>query len=196
MTLSVRERRLLLLLAAAAVALLIRALWPSAAPADVANAPAPRSTAPHGRAARAGELPDRVVVVATDRLDQQPPSFEVGRDLFHFAPPPPPPGPTPAELAEMRRTSEQRARAAREAALTEAARPHPPEIDVRYIGSFGPATRRIAVFVDGAGGGLLNARVGEVLKGKFVLARIGYESVDLKYVDFPDLPARRLPVGE
>jgi hypothetical protein len=196
MTLSTRERRLLLLLAAAAVALAIRALWPSAAPAGVANAPTARPTAPRGRAARGSELPDRVVVVATDRLDQQPPNFEVGRDLFRFAPPPPPPGPAPGELAEMRRAAEERARAAREAAVIEAARPHPPEIDVRYIGSFGPAARKIAVFVDTAEGGVLNARVGEVLKGKFVLARIGYESVDLKYVDFPDLPARRLPVGE
>jgi hypothetical protein len=160
------------------------------------DAPAARPTGSRGRAARGSELPDRVVVVATDRLDQQPPNFEVGRDLFRFAPPPPPPGPTPAELAEMRRAADERARSAREAAALEAARPHPPEIDVRYIGSFGPAARRIAVFVDTAEGGTFNARVGEVLKGKFLLARIGYESVDLKYLDFPDLPARRLPVGE
>lgn len=196
MTLSPRERRLLLLLAVAVAFLALRALWPREATTAFEPTGSAGPAALRGRAARGSALPDRVVVVATDRLDRKPPSFEVGRDLFRFAPPPPPPGPTPEELAEMRRAAAERARVEREAAAIEASRPHPPEIDVRYIGSFGPAARKIAVFVDTAEGGFHNARVGEVLKGKFLLARIGYESVDLKYVDFPDLPARRLPVGE
>ena len=197
MTISPRERRLLLLLAVAAVALAIRTLWPASPSAGEPVLGGPGGApAPRGRAVRGGGLPDKVIVIATDRLDQQPPSFAVGRDLFSFAPPPPPPGPTPEELDRMRRAAEERARTAREAAAIEAARPHPPEIDVRYIGSFGPANHRIAVFLDTAEGGFINARAGDVLKGKFVLARIGYESVDLKYVAFPDLPARRLPVGE
>jgi hypothetical protein len=37
--------------------------------------------------------------------------------------------------------------------------------------------------------------VGDVLEDQFIVSHIGYESVDIKYVDFPDLPARRLPVG-
>ena len=36
---------------------------------------------------------------------------------------------------------------------------------------------------------------GEVVEGKFIVDRIGYESVDLKFVGFPDEPAKRLPIG-
>ena len=34
-----------------------------------------------------------------------------------------------------------------------------------------------------------------ILPQKFIVDRIGYESVDLRFVGFPDVPARRLPVG-
>ena len=35
----------------------------------------------------------------------------------------------------------------------------------------------------------------DVLEGRFVVAHIGYESVDLGYLEFPDEPPARLPVG-
>ena len=78
-------------------------------------------------------------------------------------------------------------------AAEEAARPHPPEIDVRYLGSFGPRAHPIAVFAD-TGTNVYNAREGDTLEGKFIVQRIGYESVDLAFVGFPDVPARRLGV--
>ena len=53
----------------------------------------------------------------------------------------------------------------------------------------------MAVFADEAGENLYNARAGDVLEGKFIVDRIGYESVDLKFVGFPDAPAKRLPIG-
>ncbi|KAB2963045.1 MAG: hypothetical protein F9K16_07595 [Thermoanaerobaculia bacterium] len=65
---------------------------------------------------------------------------------------------------------------------------------LRYLGSFGPRSARIAVFAGGAEGSVLNARQGAILEGKFIVDRIGYESVDLKFVDFPDVPARRLGI--
>jgi hypothetical protein len=68
-------------------------------------------------------------------------------------------------------------------------------VTLTYLGSFGPKSRRIAVFADESGENLYNARTGEVLEGKFIVDRIGYESVDLKFVGFPDEPARRLPIG-
>jgi hypothetical protein len=73
--------------------------------------------------------------------------------------------------------------------------PKPPPVTLKYLGSFGPAARRVAVFADENGENLYNARAGEVLEGKFIVDRIGYESVDLKFVGFPDEPARRLPIG-
>jgi hypothetical protein len=72
-------------------------------------------------------------------------------------------------------------------------KPQPPPIDVQYLGSFGSPESPIAVFSDGEE--IHNLRVGEVIEGKFRVVRIGYESVDLAYVNFPEEPAARLPVG-
>ena len=68
-------------------------------------------------------------------------------------------------------------------------------VNVTYLGSFGPESKRVAVFADESGQNLYNARTGDVLEGKFIVYRIGYESVDLKFVGFPDEPARRLAIG-
>ena len=54
-----------------------------------------------------------------------------------------------------------------------------------YLGSFGTEKRRIAVFADESGENLYNVRVGEIVEGKFIVDRIGYESVDLKFGRLP-----------
>ena len=122
-----------------------------------------------------------------------------GRDPFRYGQPPPPPGPTPEELEAARRAAEARARelAAQEAARVAAAavppEPQPPPFTLRYLGSFGPAKRRIAVFSDGKL--IYNALQGQVLGGKFIVHRIGLESVDIRFVDFPEVPPQRLAAG-
>ena len=63
-----------------------------------------------------------------------------------------------------------------------------------YLGSFGPREGRIGVLTD-AQGGLYNVRVGDEVGDVVRVANIGYESIDLRYLDFPDLPAVRLEVG-
>lgn len=142
----------------------------------------------------------RVVELETDRLDHQRGTYAPGRDPFRYYQPPPPrpPEPTPEELAaqeEARRRAEA-ARAAAAAAAAEAARnapPQPPEFLLAFLGSFGPKDKKIAVFADDQE--IYNALVGDVIQDRFVVVQIGYESVDIGYVDFPDLPATRLPVG-
>jgi hypothetical protein len=49
------------------------------------------------------------------------------------------------------------------------------------------------VFTDG--NDLYNVRVGDIVKVDFVLESVGYESADLKYVNFPEVPAQRLAAG-
>jgi hypothetical protein len=49
------------------------------------------------------------------------------------------------------------------------------------------------VFSDGKT--IYNALRGEILHGKFQVHAIGYESVDLTFVGFPDVPPERLAVG-
>jgi len=188
MKLSQRERRLLSLLALLAVVAALRlafVVW-------MAPRTAPGGTAGPGRqvAAGRGAAVDEIVELRTDRLDPTSRDLTVGRDLFRYKPPPPPPpppGPSREELDRMRLEAQQRAAAA--------AVPRPPEIHLRYLGSFGPDGARIAVFTD-PDGNVINAHEGDVLSGAFRIERIGYESVDVSFVDFPDAPARRLPLAE
>lgn len=210
MKLAPRERKLLLALAALGGLVVLRFLWLQVAPAPLPPAPKPvaaaRSAAPgsatsasFGKGARRGqvELPQEIVELQIADLESQPRALTVGRDPFRFGPvppPPPPPPPTRAELEELAR-QEQLRREAAERAAREALIPRPPPISVVYLGSFGPERRRIAVFADSAGENLYNVRVGEVVEGKFIVDRIGYESVDIKFVGFPDEPAKRLPIG-
>ncbi|HEX2464227.1 MAG TPA: hypothetical protein VHR17_06335 [Thermoanaerobaculia bacterium] len=106
--------------------------------------------------------------------------IEIGRDPFRFAAPPPPPWrPPPPPPPPM--------------APPPPLGPQPPPVDVTFLGSFGPPQRRIAVFSDGKM--IYNAERGDTLGGKFVVHAIGYESVDLTFVGFPEVPPERLAVG-
>jgi hypothetical protein len=184
-----RQRRLLALLAVAALAFIWLRVVPSLLP-EGAGAGASR---PAERARR--EALGDVVGLRLEDLEAQPGSYTAGRDPFRYGeppPPPPPPPPTAEELAaEAARLAQERALQAERAA--EAARPKPPPVNLRYLGSFGTEVRRIAVFSDGQN--IYNARAGDVLDGKFIVARIGYESVDIGFVGFPDEPPQRLAAG-
>ena len=90
-----------------------------------------------------------------------------------------------AQRGEVERLEAERA--------AQAAIPRPPEFTLRYLGNFGPGGRRIAVFSDG--GTIYNAFEGDVLEGRFEVARIGYESVEIRYVGFPDVPALRVGIS-
>jgi hypothetical protein len=133
-------------------------------------------------------------------LDVMPRSFTTGRDPWRFVEPPPPPPPVPKQPSAAELRAMQEAEAARQrllmqqqaAAAAEAAKPKPAPFTWTYLGSFGPVRQRIAVFSDGQK--VWNAREGDVLEGKFVVAQIGYESVDIRFVGFPDWPAERLAV--
>lgn len=130
------------------------------------------------------------------------PGFTTGRDPWRFVEPPPPPPPKPrvpsaAELKAMREAEEARQRQLAEQArlaAIDAATPKPPPFTWSYLGNFGPASQRIAVFTDGKR--VWNARQGETLENKFIVAQIGYESVDIRFVGFPDVPAERLAVAK
>ena len=83
-------------------------------------------------------------------------------------PPPPPPPPPPV--------------------------PVPPPFTYKYIGTFGGAANPIATF--SGNGQIINARVGEVIDGKFVLRGIGIESVEIGFVGFPPDQKQRIPLGQ
>lgn len=143
---------------------------------------------------------DRVSQIRIAELDGIPSLGATGRDPWSFVDPPPPPPvkqppPRPlsaAELEAMRRQRELEEERRRLAAI-EAAKPRPAEFTWQYIGQFGPANKRIAVFSDGKK--TYNALEGETLDKKFILARIGLESVEIRFVGFPEVPAKRVGIG-
>jgi hypothetical protein len=95
-------------------------------------------------------------------------------------------------MEEARLRAAETARLAALRAAEEAAMPRPADFTMEYLGNFGPKEKRIAVFSDGKD--VHNAREGDVIDQKFIVARIGLESVDIKFVGFPDWPAKRLGV--
>src|SRR4029078_2302220 len=134
--------------------------------------------------------PRRCVVTPRHDLAVPPRSFTPGRDPWRFGeippppPQPPPPPPTAAELAARTAAEQAAARPRAEAerlAEIERNTPKPPPFTLKYLGYFGPANARIAVFSDDKGA-VYNVREGGEFQGKFILARIGYESVDIKFV--------------
>ena len=70
--------------------------------------------------------------------------------------------------------------------------PQPPPVEFKVLGLFGPEDRRIAVLIDGPE--IINARVAEVVKDDFVIQDIGFEVVDIGFVDFPDAEPVRLEI--
>lgn len=142
------------------------------------------SAASSGRRSLVGADVDRL---RTAVLSRKTGVFRPGRDLFRFraapAKPrvnPPPPAPKPQVEKVVPTPAKPPA-------------PQPPRIDFTYMGSFGPAGSRIAVFTDSET--IYNAMVGEVIKDVFLLANIGFESVDIAFVGFPDAEAQRLAVS-
>lgn len=193
------DRRRWLLIALGLLLLVLIARYVPWSAADEALGPArgPSSAA----AAGAIGSPDAVAQLALGSLEKVPRTTPVGRNPWRFYEPPPPPPPPPyrptaADLERERLALEQAARDAAERqrlAMEEAARPKPPQFTFKYLGSFGPKNRPLAAFSDGKT--IINAREGEVILVKFRVAKIGYESVDIKYVEFPDVPALRLAIG-
>jgi hypothetical protein len=80
-----------------------------------------------------------------------------------FIGPLPPPGPTPT--------------------------PRPPEITFKFLGTFGPRDKPIAVLAQGSD--TINAREGDVVFQQFVIRKIGYESIDVGFIG-PWKETRRL----
>lgn len=140
-----------------------------------------------------------IVELAAHTLDEPPPPSRPARDPWSFgsrpapeaAPGEPEPAPPPEPEPEQPVIP---ATPAPEPPAPKPLGPQPPPIDVFYIGSFGRSDTPIAVFID-AEKSIFNALEGDLVKDKFEVQNIGYESVDLLFVGFPDEPPVRLAIG-
>ncbi len=115
--------------------------------------------------------------------------YEPGRNIFRYGqkpkPPPPPPPPPRTPPPPVRRPT---------GPPPPPPSPKPPPLDLKLLGIFGPEDRRIAVLTDGDGW-FQNALEQEVIQDKFIVHRIGYESVDFKFVGFPGAKPERIEIG-
>ena len=177
---------------------------------DTADAAGPGGAPPSlGAIPGAHSTPQKPAVEKVEELrvadlTVRPRNDSPGRDPWRFVEPPPPPPPpqpqphvpTAEELERMRQAQAELERRRQEELArqqAEALIPKPPQLTMTYVGSFGTPNRRIAVFFDGKD--IHNALEGDIIDGKFIVARIGYESVDIKFVGFPNTPAQRLAVS-
>ena len=178
MKLAKRERFLLAVLVAVVLFIGLRWVVSTASSGDLGL------TLGRGSAGRVNDAPRFSIEVTELRLqdlDRGSSKWVIGRDPFRFgaaappAPPPPPPRKRP-KPAPPQPTGAQ-----------------PPAFTFSYLGNFGRRAQRIAVFSDGET--IHNAMVGEILDGKFIVAGIGFESVDIEFVGFPDAGAKRFAAG-
>ena len=134
---------------------------------------------------RLAALENEIVDLDLDALAVPGRTYTPGRNIFRIYQPPPPPPPErvytppppapPAPPVIVDRT------------------PQPPDVDVALVGIFGPENRRIAVLSDGED--IINALERDEVNDKFIVNRIGFESIDLGFVGFPDAPTATLEIG-
>ena len=132
--------------------------------------------------------PDEVPIVVKE--DFRPPRVgrneTAGRNIFDFRPPTPTPIPTPRPaptLPPMQGPPPP---------PSPPPTPAPPDVNFRFIGTFGPKDQPIAVLV--SGDKILNARAGDVVFDRFIVRRVGYESIDVGFVGFAPTETRRVGI--
>ena len=186
------SRRGLLFLLGLLVVVLVLRFWPRGS----GDAPAPPRTAAVGTAARpvgSATTPSQIPPLAF-RDGRGEIGGSVVRNVFAFhvppspTPKPPPPVPTPLPAPGSAQFIGPRL-----PTPTPTATPIvPPSIPYRALGVFGPRDKPIVTFEDGPR--LINAREGDILDGRFILKRVGRESVDFAFVGLPPEITRRIPV--
>jgi hypothetical protein len=163
--------------------------------------------------------PPGVEPVRLDLLEAESGSYKSDRNLFAYKepPPPPPPPPTPppapppdqdkdgvpdfrdncVSVANPDQQDIDRDGVGTTCDEPEIAPPPPPptppQFNWKFIGMFGRPQSPIATFA--REGDIVNARVGEIIEGKFILRRIGIESAEIGYVGFPPDVTLRIPLG-
>lgn len=170
----------------------VRAASPRLAP----DGSGPEDTAVRGtRRSTSKEVvsPDEVPLLSVEDLGTGPTrgSAESGRDLFDLSEPTRPPQPTatpaPPVPGDIRYIGPL-------PPPPPTPTPAPPAISFKFIGTFGPKDHPIAVIQQGDQ--TLNVRAGDILFGKFVLRKVGYESIDVGFVGFAESETRRLGITQ
>ena len=155
------------------------------AASDAEDAPA------RGRRASKTVSPDEVPLLSAKDFgaSQGRGSADTGRDLFDLREPTRIPPPTPTPRPPMPGDANYIGPLPPPPPTPT---PRPPEISFKFLGTFGPKEHPIAVVQQGDQ--IFNARAGDTLFGKFVLRKVGYESIDVGFVGYADSETRRLGI--
>lgn len=172
-----------------------------------------------GGAPQVLQAPPGVDPVRLDLLEAESGSYRSDRNLFAFKEPPPPPPPPPLKppppppdqdkdgVPDFRDNCVSAANPDQQDVDRDGVGsvcdepetppppppPTPPQFTWRFIGMFGKPQSPIATFA--RDGDIVNARAGETIEGKFIVRRIGIESVEIGYVGFPPDQTLRVPLG-
>ncbi len=153
------------------------------------------SSRPRGRQEKTVSPEDVPIVTAQDldppRSRHEPSS---DRNLFDFRPPTPVPRPTPTPTPPLPPVCWNPALIGPCPPPPPPPTPAPPEIAFKFIGSFGPKDRPIAVLV--LGDQTVNVREGDTVFDRFILRKVGYESIDVGFLGFAPSEVRRLGIGQ
>lgn len=129
--------------------------------------------------------------------------FSIGRNIFRYGAPKPPDVPQFANQNINRENLRTPPKVISEPLISnpptspvQPDRPpkrEPPSFTYKYLGFFGPPDKKLAVFSDGRD--IIDAFEGETLSDKFILKNIGFESVTIGFVDFPEDITQKIEVG-
>lgn len=132
-----------------------------------------------------------VVALQMASLNAETGAYRPDRNIFRYGQrkierPPPPPPPPPREPRDYTPPPPP--------PPAPPAKPKPPPVNFELMGIFGPESRRIAVLIDGQE--IINALEEDVLKDQFIVNDIGLQSVEFRFVDFPEDETARIEIGE
>ncbi len=204
------RRQLYILAALAAVLILAVVKWgakgssggSAAAPSRIAGPAAPGGLEDDRPAFRARPGSGKEKKVAPEDVpfitveDLNPPRSRVagadGRNIFDLRAPTLPPRPTPTPAPPPPPAPGSAVFVGPLPPPLPTPTPVPPEINFKFIGTFGQRDSPIAVLV--LGDQLLNAHAGDVVFDRFILRNIGYESVDVGFVGYNPTITKRLAI--
>lgn len=164
---------------------------PAAGDAEVARSPIGRR--PRPRAAEPGDVP---LITARD-LDPLVGGGGggTGRDLFDFREPTPRPTPVPTPAPPPPPAPGERRFVGPLPLPGPTPTPVPPAPPFRLIGIFGSKEQPIAV-LETPDNNTHNVRAGEVILARWIIRRVGYESIDIGFVGYPETETRRLGISQ